>query len=330
MKTRRIIQNSLWSLTLIVVFMFVASSTQAQITYGTKITLKSAHGKYLVSEHSGALNANRTAARSLETFTIINAANPSSVATVKFGDKIFLKSSLGKYVVAEHNGTANVNRNRAASLETFYILNPANLNARGTIYQKRDKVCFKSLHAKFIVAEHDGKVNANRTRAASLETWSMRKRVMPKKVTRITYGSQISLKSYHGKYLVSEHSGALNANRTAARSLERFTIINANNPSSRGYVKFGDKIFLKSSLGKYVVAEHNGTANANRNRAASLETFYIKNPKNIGSVATVNFAEEKVAFLSLHKKYLVAESNGKVNANRKAAGPWETWKIFKR
>ena len=69
MKTHGIIQNNLWSLTLIAVFMFAAFNIQAQITYGTKITLKSHHGKYLVSEHSGDLNANRAAARSLETFT---------------------------------------------------------------------------------------------------------------------------------------------------------------------------------------------------------------------------------------------------------------------
>jgi hypothetical protein len=143
----------------------------------------------------------------------------------------------------------------------------------------------------------------------------------------INYGSKISLKSYHGKYLVSEHNGNLNANRDAARSLEQFTVINATNSSDKGIVKFGDKVFLQGSTGKYLVGEHDGTANANRDRAASLETFYILNPKNLNARNTINTKTEKVCFKTLHNKFLVAESNGVVNANRGAASIWETWSI---
>lgn len=143
----------------------------------------------------------------------------------------------------------------------------------------------------------------------------------------IRYGSKISLKSHHGKYLVAEHNGNLNANRDFARSLEHFTIINASNQSDRGYVKFGDKVFLKGGQGKYVVGEHDGTAKANRERAASLETFYILNPKNQNARNVINVKTEKVCFKTLHNKYLVAEPSGVANADRSRASIWESFAI---
>ena len=33
------------------------------------------------------------------------------------------------------------------------------------------------------------------------------------------------------------------------------------------------------------------------------------------------------AFKSFHGKYLVAEPNGELNANRNVAGPWETFRV---
>ena len=69
--------------------------------------------------------------------------------------------------------------------------------------------------------------------------------------------------------------------------------------------------------GKYVVAEGNGRANANRPWRRSLETFYVY---FVGG--------DKVQFKNPNlKKYLVAERNGDVNANRRWGKEWETWRV---
>ena len=67
------------------------------------------------------------------------------------------------------------------------------------------------------------------------------------------------------------------------------------------------KVGLKTHHNKYVVAEKNGKANANRDWMRSWEIFSVT---FIGA--------NKVHFMGHHGKYLVAERDGTVNANR----PW--------
>lgn len=78
-----------------------------------KVALQTQNGRYLVAEGGGggALNANRTAIGSWETFKVINLG----------GNQIALQTANGHYVVAEGGGggQANANRTRARGWETF-------------------------------------------------------------------------------------------------------------------------------------------------------------------------------------------------------------------
>ena len=78
------------------------------------------------------------------------------------------------------------------------------------------------------------------------------------------------------------------------------------------------KIALKSFHGKYVVAESNGHANANRVNRGSWEIFSVEELK------------DGIALKSHHGKYLVAENNYEVNANRMWKQKWETFKVLKQ
>ena len=80
--------------------------------------------------------------------------------------------------------------------------------------------------------------------------------------------------------------------------------------------KGADKVQFKSGFGKYLVAETNGDANANRVDADTFETFTAEDMGN-----------GKYAFLSEHGKYLVAESDGTLMANRNEASTQETFEI---
>jgi hypothetical protein len=149
----------------------------------------------------------------------------------------------------------------------------------------------------------------------------------PSETGGVRFGSQIVLKSAHGKYLAAEGNGTLNANRTRPERWTKFTIINVNKPSDRSYIRFGQHIALKSEHGKFVVAEGNGVANANRTRRGAWEKWIIFNPKNLNARDIINTHREKVCFRSAHNKFLVAEGNGAANANRSKAGSWETWRM---
>ena len=80
-----------------------------------------------------------------------------------------------------------------------------------------------------------------------------------------------------------------------------------------------NKVALKSYHGKYVVAESNGAANANRAEKGSWETFIVE-----------NLGPNKVSFKSNHGKYLVAEDergNYDINATRDHRGPFEIFTV---
>ncbi len=138
----------------------------------------------------------------------------------------------------------------------------------------------------------------------------------------------ISLKSHHGKYLVAEADGRLNANRDRIGSWEKFKLLDPNNTGSTREVKYGDTISLRSHHGKYVVAEADGRANANRDAIGAWEKWTVWDPNNPNSRAVIP-DNGRMALKSYHNKYMVAEANHTVNANRSAIGPWETWAIIK-
>ena len=76
------------------------------------------------------------------------------------------------------------------------------------------------------------------------------------------------------------------------------------------------KVGLKSYHNKYVVAERDGTANANRDWMLAHEIFVV-----------TFIGDDKVQFKGHHGEYLVAEPDGTVNANRPQASTLETWTV---
>ena len=73
---------------------------------------------------------------------------------------------------------------------------------------------------------------------------------------------------------------------------------------------------MKSYHGKYIVAESNGAANANRAETGPWEIFTVE-----------EVSAGKIALRSHHGKYLVAESSYEVNANRDTRDSWEVFEV---
>lgn len=71
----------------------------------------------------------------------------------------------------------------------------------------------------------------------------------------LRFGDTVSLRAEKGQYLVSEADGTMNANRTTMEAWTRFVLLKPDNLNSRDFVHYGDDICLKSSHGRYLVAD---------------------------------------------------------------------------
>ena len=114
---------------------------------------------------------------------------------------------------------------------------------------------FKSWNGKYVCAEPDGTIIANRDHKSKWEMFKVE-----------DLGNQnIALKSHHGKYVSAcgESCGyAVNANRENREKSEVFKVEEQH-----------DGVSLKTSHNRYVTAEPNGTVKADRLIAQGWETF---------------------------------------------------------
>lgn len=108
------------------------------------------------------------------------------------------------------------------------------------------------------------------------------------------------------------------------------TIIIQSSPVHARCLQYGDIIHIGKQISgvgnKYLAAEPNGSAQFNRTQLGTWEHFQVVNSQYPGLVGNV-FEGDKIALLSVHDKFLVAEQNGTINANRPQIGPWEAWEI---
>ena len=120
----------------------------------------------------------------------------------------------------------------------------------------------------------------------------------------------IALRTHHGKYVVAEENGDVNADRRIALDFETFTVKEIGE----------NKIALKSYHGKYMGAEEKSLScswcdwevNANSNEIGDDETFLVKKQ-----------SDGTIALKTYHGKYVVAEDNNELNADRTTVGSWE-------
>ena len=118
----------------------------------------------------------------------------------------------------------------------------------------------------------------------------------------------MALRTFHGKYVGANPDGYVNANYDNAYIWEI---------RIHGFVN-GDMITLKSSQEMYLRATPWGTVDAvNRPELGTWELFLMRkvNP----GIFT---------FESYHGKYLAAEMDGALNANRAEADLWETFQVI--
>lgn len=133
-------------------------------------------------------------------------------------DRITLRSAHDKFVVAENDGAANANRDKALAWETFTVID----NRDGTVSLRTD-------HNTFVVAENDGRARADRTAIGAWEKFTVERHP----------DGQFAFRTFHGTYLVAEEDGRLNANRTQVGPWEKFQAGSATNGRNVTLVEYG-------------------------------------------------------------------------------------------
>lgn len=142
------------------------------VRYGGTIQLRGHHGKWLVAEPDGRLDANRGAAGPWETFTIIRAGASQHTSHVAYGDIIALRSAHGKYVVAEPDGQAHANRDAIGPWEKFVVVRSGPTDS-DLFVSHGDVLSLRSVHNRYVVAEPDGNAHANREAIGDWERWTI-------------------------------------------------------------------------------------------------------------------------------------------------------------
>ncbi|MFA0813120.1 fascin domain-containing protein [Microbulbifer epialgicus] len=139
---------------------------------------------------------------------------------------------------------------------------------------------------------------------------------------------KVALKGAHGKYLSATGNGGngetVNANASAIGSHE--TIVLTGNSMQQGCLMNGDEVWLQSTSGYYYSAQPSGALDVDRTARYSWETFKLINHSD--DTGCLQHGDTISLYNTEHSNYIVAESDGRANANRKALGSWEKFTVY--
>lgn len=143
----------------------------------------------------------------------------------------------------------------------------------------------------------------------------------------LTFGSTISLKSHHGRWMSATSGGDL-VQQSQNASDEKFTIIRAGDTKHNSLVSYGDIVALKSAHGKYVTAIYEtGEMLARYDHLQGGEKFIVTRAGQSESNIFVS-QSDAIALKTLdHNKSVTAMDNGSVVNRYDHVQAWETWAI---
>jgi hypothetical protein len=174
------------------------------------------------------------------------------------------------------------------------------------------KVAFKTHQNKFLCAEQDGKLVADRAEAKQWEHFDVIG-IDSKDHKNVV----VNLKSHHGKFLCSDSGDKAIADRGEAKEWERWTI-----------VEVGDgNIALRDYRGKFLCVEAEHKIVVNRDAAKQWETFHPVLHLTAEEQHAHSLFGKRATFKAHNGKFLCAEQDGKLVADRADAKEWEHFTI---
>jgi len=200
----------------------------------------------------------------------------------------------------------------------------------------------------YLSAQPDGRLEANRPKIGSYETFTAVKGHLPHTICiRTTHGKnftftpalaamcnaggmgdhefvtpikvgkgQIALRFHSGKYLCAESQTRILADRAKVGEYETFIVEKIKSEDSL----MPRKVHIKSvAHNKFLSAQQDGRMLADRAEAKTWETFELIKKDN-----------GKYNIKSFHGKFLSAQQDGKLLADRAEAKSWEEFEIIKK
>ena len=125
------------------------------------------------------------------------------------------------------------------------------------------QVTVQTSYGKYLSAESDGGVNANKEIVGLPQIWTI----------NFKGDDKVDLKGTYQKYLVAAKKGAMFANAVISSIWETFTVTRLEN----------GQFSLKSYHGKYLIAKEDGSLNANGPSVVTEGMFLIALPGNTGN-----------------------------------------------
>lgn len=150
-------------------------------------------------------------------------------------------------------------------------------NIPSNVVRFGDKIALQSVHGKYMVAENSNGLDANRDSVGPWEKFTVMRSGTTQHHSFLAFGDTITLKSHHDKYVSAKDTGKLYADVDSLGEWEKFYLIRSGKSTSRNFISTGDTITLRSTHNKYVVAEDDGRANANRDRIGDWVKWIVTN-----------------------------------------------------
>ncbi|PAB59108.1 DUF7910 domain-containing protein [Anaeromicrobium sediminis] len=256
------------------------------------VGIKAYNGKYLGTEKSGKVEADRRKVERWETFELISLGN----------NKIAIRGYNGKYLCAEGGGGKDVvfNRDQIREWETFQL-----------VYVSHGKYALKTYKGKYVCAENGGggKVVANRDKVGKWETFEFVKSEF--ELPDFEFEDEIALMAENGKYLTAEDGGGeeIIASSSRINSWQKFELIQSRD----------NKVALKVHNGKYVDVEDkkSGEIEADSSRIDDSTKFQI-----------VYLGNNKIALKGYNGKFLgIEDDDNELMANYDKISRWSTFKL---
>lgn len=136
-------------------------------------------------------------------------------------------------------------------------------------------VALLSDHRRFLVAEEDLTIRANREEIGAYESFKLVGVGDRRDGDELHYGDAVALLTHHGRHVVAEQDHAVKADRERVGAWETFTLVHPGDSGSTAVVSTGDRVALRSHHGLYLVAEADHSVCADRTAIGAWETWLL-------------------------------------------------------
>lgn len=264
------------------------------------VALRASNGMY-VSQIGGRGVANATTIGDAQKFKLLRGPSTLHSDFLCADDTVYLEAiSNRRLMSAESNGGFNINTDKQNSYERFRVQpRPAETLTFG------QKISLLGVHGKYVVATSAGALNASSASEGAAEQFELlRATDLNHRGAAVRWGEPIALRAAHGQYVMAHSDGNAYASVPHVQTWETFELLPVGTPKHEFYVTAGDRVALHNQFhNKYLTAEPNGTANANRDNLGLFESFRLG---RVGQPATTQLALQTDAIVAFRQTGSVA------------------------